>query len=279
MPPFSNHSHTSHTTQKITKWKSSSTFVCKLVRASVGNWNLWAHNLLKSGAYLLHAASSTQQSSTHHTPSTYSYTPLSLSLSLFLYLSLTILLPSMLPYTPLQQHCHIITAPVDSTITASILASSTTLPLHSLLAPTLLLSTTTTSPHSTLHTPQSVPLLSYFFRLIVTCPIAPVDSAKVGYSTLQSKAQTAGPSTPQTLRGGLEECLNCCLLKTCVLGVATTTNDRPNTIWGVQTLGGSELTGNAPFKGNQPAQITGTEAEPQQIVAQRLLSCLQYPVP
>ena len=192
----------------------------------------------------------------------------------------------MLPYTPLQQHCHIITAPVDSTITASILASSTTLPLHSLLAPTpptllcspLLLP----SPHSTLHTPQSVPLVSYFFRLIVTCPIALVlvNSAKVGYSTLQSKAQTAGPSTPQTLWGGLEECLNCCLLKTCVLGVATTTNDRPNTnIWGVQTLGGSELTGNAPFKGNQPAQITGTEAEPQQIVAQRLLSCLQYPVP
>ena len=67
-------------------------------------------------------------------------------------------------------------------------------------------------------------------------------------------------------------------VKTCVLGVATRTNDRPN-IGGVQTLGGSELTGNAPFKGNQPAQITGTEAEPQQIVAQRLLSCLQYSVP
>ena len=30
---------------------------------------------------------------------------------------------------------------------------------------------------------------------------------------------------------------------------------------------------------NRPAQITGTEAEPQQIVAQRLLSCLQYHVP
>ena len=32
-------------------------------------------------------------------------------------------------------------------------------------------------------------------------------------------------------------------------------------------------------KSNRPAQITGTEAEPQQIVAQRLLSCLQYHVP
>ena len=30
---------------------------------------------------------------------------------------------------------------------------------------------------------------------------------------------------------------------------------------------------------NCHAQIAGTEAEPQQIVAQRLLSCLQYPVP
>jgi len=78
--------------------------------------------------------------------------------------------------------------------------------LHSLLPPTppTLLLSTTTSPYST---------VSYFFRLIVTCPIALVDSAKVGYSTLQSKAQTAGASTPQTLQGGLEECLNCCLLK------------------------------------------------------------------
>ena len=33
------------------------------------------------------------------------------------------------------------------------------------------------------------------------------------------------------------------------------------------------------FKGHRPAQIRGTEAEPQQIVAQGLLSCLQYPVP
>ena len=169
-------------------------------------------------------------------PHTYSYTPLSLSLSSNH--TTTLHIHHTHNYKQHQQLHYIITAPVDSTITASILASSTTLPLHSLLAPTLLLSTTTTSPHSTLHTPQSVPLVSYFFRLIVTCPIAPVDSAKVGYSTLQSKAQTAGASTPQTLRGGLEECLNCCLLKTCVLGVATTTNDRPNTIWGVQTLGG-----------------------------------------
>ena len=30
---------------------------------------------------------------------------------------------------------------------------------------------------------------------------------------------------------------------------------------------------------SSPAQIAGTRAEPQQIVAQRLLSCLQYPVP
>lgn len=131
------------------------------------------------------------------------------------------------------------------------------------------------SPLLLLHTPQSV---SYFFRLIVTCPIALVDSAKVGYSTLQSKAQTAGASTPQTLQGGLEEWLNCCLSKLAFSGW----RQEPTTgqiSGGVQTLGGSELTGNAPFKGNQPAQITGTEAEPQQIVAQRLLSCLQYPVP
>ena len=204
---------------------------------------------------LLDAASSTQQSSTHtpshillHTTLTLTHTlthhSLYLSLPYYYYYYYYSTLHGTHTTTAadsrqLQQHCHTITAPVDSTITASILASSTTLLLHSLLAPTLLLSTTTTSPHSTLQTPQSVPLVSYFFRLIVTCPIAPVDSsAKVGYSTLQSKAQTAGASTPQTLRGGLEECLNCCLLKTCVLGVATTTNDRPNTIWGVQTLGG-----------------------------------------
>ena len=31
--------------------------------------------------------------------------------------------------------------------------------------------------------------------------------------------------------------------------------------------------------GSSPAQIRGTEEEPQQIVAQRLLSCLQYHVP
>jgi len=43
-------------------------------------------------------------------------------------------------------------------------------------------------------------------------------------------------------------------------------------------LGGSELTG-TPFFGHRPAQIRGTEAEPQQIVAQGLLSCLQYHVP
>jgi hypothetical protein len=30
---------------------------------------------------------------------------------------------------------------------------------------------------------------------------------------------------------------------------------------------------------HRPAQIRGTEAEPQQIVAQGLLSCLQYHVP
>ena len=244
----------------------------------MGHSNLWAHNLLNLEL-------PTTWCSVLHTTKQHPHTLTHTLTHHSLYLSpLTILLPSIHHthnYKQHQQLHYIITAPVDSTITASILASSTTLPLHSLLAPKLLLSTTTTSPHSTLQTPQSVPLVSYFFRLIVTCPIAPVDSAKVGYSTLQSKAQTAGPSTPQTLRGGLEECwLNCCLLKTCVLGVATTTNDRPNTnIWGVQTLGGSELTGNAPFKGNQPAQITGTEAEPQQIVAQRLLSCLQYPVP
>ena len=56
-------------------------------------------------------------------------------------------------HTPLQhQLYYIITAPVDSTITAGVLAST----LHSLLAPappTLLLSTTTLlhTLHSTLH--------------------------------------------------------------------------------------------------------------------------------
>ena len=155
-------------------------------------------------------------------PHTYSsYTPLSLSLSS----NHTTTLHT--PYTQLQ------TAPAAS------LHHHSPSGLHSLLAPTpptLLLTALPYYYFSTLYTPHST--VSYFVRLIVTCPIAPVDSAKVGYSTLQSKAQTAGASTPQTLQGGLEECLNCCLSKTCVLGVATTTNDRPNTIWGVQTLGG-----------------------------------------
>ena len=48
--------------------------------------------------------------------------------------------------------------------------------------------------------------------------------------------------------------------------------------WGVIDWGGVNWQG-LHRSGNQPAQITGTEAEPQQIVAQRLLSCLQYPVP
>lgn len=51
--------------------------------------------------------------------------------------------------------------------------------------------------------------------------------------------------------------------------------------WTSQTRGlqtrGCESASNC--KSNRPAQITGTEAEPQQIVAQRLLSCLQYHVP
>ena len=50
-------------------------------------------------------------------------------------------------------------------------------------------------------------------------------------------------------------------------------NHRGGRLWG-----GVNLTGTAGF-GNRPAQITGTEAEPQQIVAQGLLSCLQYHVP
>src|SRR5210317_772611 len=233
----------------------------------------------------MHSVLHTTSTHTHSLSSPHTCTPLSPSLSISLYLSLsTILLPSMVHTTT--------TAPADSSTTssrpqwtpltgspstyASLLLShrcppSLVLVLSSSLlppTPTLLLSTTT-SPHST---------VSYFFRLIVTCPIALVDSAKVGYSTLQSKAQTAGASTPQTLQGGLEEWLNCCLLKLAFSGW----RQEPTTgqiSGGVQTLGGSELTGNAPFKGNQPAQITGTEAEPQQIVAQRLLSCLQYPVP
>ncbi len=40
---------------------------------------------------------------------------------------------------------------------------------------------------------------------------------------------------------------------------------------------GGELASNC--KSKWPAQIRGTEAEPQQIIAQRLLSCLQYHVP
>ena len=49
-----------------------------------------------------------------------------------------------------------------------------------------------------------------------------------------------------------------------------------------QVLGGEDVWGVRidwdAFK-HQPAQIRGTEAESQQIVAQRLLSCLQYHVP
>jgi hypothetical protein len=42
--------------------------------------------------------------------------------------------------------------------------------------------------------------------------------------------------------------------------------------------GGGEMTGDETL-GYIPAQIARTKAEPQQIVAQRLLSCLQYLVP
>ena len=51
----------------------------------------------------------------------------------------------------------------------------------------------------------------------------------------------------------------------------------PSSLGGLQT-GGVWIDRDHHF-GNQPAQITGTEAEPQQIVAQGLLSCLQYHVP
>ena len=61
------------------------------------------------------------------------------------------------------------------------------------------------------------------------------------------------------------------------VGVCFHSNQQQTSHWGVADWG-SELTGTAALS-NQPAQITGTEAEPQQIVAQRLLSCLQYHVP
>ena len=182
MPPFSNHSHTSHT-PKICQ-KAAQLLLCKLVRASVGNSNLWAHNLLNLDYLLLDAASSTQQTSTH-TPSHI----------LSLYLSL--------PYYYYNSTLH-------GTHHNSISSTASSRPQWTPLS----LLSTTTSPHSTLHTPHStlhsqlVTSLGWLLR-----PIALVDSAKVGYSTLQSKAQTTGTSTPQTLQGGLEECLNCCLLK------------------------------------------------------------------
>lgn len=141
-PFFKSLTHLTHKHQKSLSQKAAQLLVCNCEEATMGNSNLWAHNLLKSGAYLLDAASSTQQSSTHTCS-----TPLSLSLSTILLL----LYPPWYTHHN-QQLQYIITAPVDSTIrTASVLLAST---LHSLLAPTpptLLLSTTTTSPHSTLH--------------------------------------------------------------------------------------------------------------------------------
>ena len=171
----------------------------------------------------MHSVLHTTSTHTHSLSSPHTCTPLSPSLSISLYLSLsTILLPSMVHTTT--------TAPADSSTTssrpqwtpltgspstyASLLLSHRCPPSLVLVLSThyfLLLLLHYYSPLLLLHTPHST--VSYFFRLIVTCPIALVDSAKVGYSTLQSKAQTAGASTPQTLQGGLEECLNCCLLK------------------------------------------------------------------
>ena len=49
--------------------------------------------------------------------------------------------------------------------------------------------------------------------------------------------------------------------------------------WFADSLRGGVRIDRDAFSSNQPAQIRGTEAEPQQIVAQRLLSCLQYHVP
>jgi len=93
------------------------------------------------------------------------------------------------PATPALQHHH---GPSGLHYHCMLVLLAST--LHSLrLAPT-------PPTQLLLHTPHST--VSYFFRLIVTCPIALLlGSAKVGYSTLQSKAQTAGASTRQTLRG------------------------------------------------------------------------------
>ena len=57
-------------------------------------------------------------------------------------------------------------------------------------------------------------------------------------------------------------------------------NDGPNQILvrGRSDCWGCEFDRDFRF-GNRPAQITGSKAEPQQIVAQVLLSCLQYPLP
>ena len=55
----------------------------------------------------------------------------------------------------------------------------------------------------------------------------------------------------------------------------------PWVVW-VVDLGGGEMAKLIKFtlwNCTSLAQIAGTRAEPQQIVAQRLLSCLQYPVP
>ena len=140
-PFFKSLTHLTHKHQKSLSQKAAQLLVCNCKEGSIGNWifgliTYWIRSYL-----LLDAASSTQQNSTH-TPSH------------ILLHTTTLSIHHTHNYKQHQQLHYIITAPVDSTITASILASSTTLPLHSLLAPTLLCSPLLLllhTLHSTLH--------------------------------------------------------------------------------------------------------------------------------
>ena len=127
-----------HKHKKSLSEKAAQLLLCKLVRACVGNSNLWAHNLLNLEL-------PTTWCSVLHTTKQHPHTLTHTLTHHSLYLSpLTILLPSIHHthnYKQHQQLHYIITAPVDSTIrTASVLLASplttcsyssyTTAPLH-----------------------------------------------------------------------------------------------------------------------------------------------------
>ena len=62
-------------------------------------------------------------------------------------------------------------------------------------------------------------------------------------------------------------------------GGVTSDDSQVKSIMGRVDLGGRGVRMTGTTRDHQPAQIRGTEDEPQQLVAQRLLACLQYHVP